>query len=117
MRMSSSWSAFVAGVLVSAPQSALGQKSPYENLVLADCGIGLGVNGGATSQDMMYYSGDVWTGNGDATNSVHGWMNYNIQCEKSGLECAICNAIGTALTVPSPSAGVTVLLGCQAACS
>jgi hypothetical protein len=31
-----------------------------ENLVLADCGIGLGVNGGSTSREMMYYSGAAW---------------------------------------------------------
>jgi hypothetical protein len=31
-----------------------------ENLVLADCGIGLGVNGGSTSREMMYYSGIAW---------------------------------------------------------
>lgn len=31
-----------------------------ENLVLADCGIGLGVNGGSTSREMMYYSGPAW---------------------------------------------------------
>jgi hypothetical protein len=31
-----------------------------ENLVLADCGIGLGVNGGSTSREMMYYSAAAW---------------------------------------------------------
>lgn len=31
-----------------------------ENLVLADCGIGLGANGGSTSREMMYYSGAAW---------------------------------------------------------
>lgn len=31
-----------------------------ENLVLADCGIGLGVNGGSTSREMMYYSNIAW---------------------------------------------------------
>jgi hypothetical protein len=40
------------------------QRTPSENLVLADCGIGLGVNGGSTSREMIYYPGDVWTGNG-----------------------------------------------------
>ncbi|KAK3988710.1 hypothetical protein QBC44DRAFT_359744 [Cladorrhinum sp. PSN332] len=46
----------------------LAQKTPRENLVLADCGIGLGPNGGSTSREMAYYSGDVWTGNGAETN-------------------------------------------------
>ncbi|KAJ5691955.1 hypothetical protein N7462_001378 [Penicillium macrosclerotiorum] len=40
------------------------QRTPLENLVLVDCGIGLGVNGGSTSREMIYYAGDVWTGNG-----------------------------------------------------
>ncbi|KAJ8109692.1 hypothetical protein OPT61_g7275 [Boeremia exigua] len=31
-----------------------------ENLVLADCGIGLGPNGGSTSREMMYYSAAAW---------------------------------------------------------
>lgn len=31
-----------------------------ENLVLADCGIGKGPNGGSTSRQMMYYSGTAW---------------------------------------------------------
>jgi hypothetical protein len=31
-----------------------------ENLVLADCGIGRGPNGGSTSRQMMYYSGAAW---------------------------------------------------------
>ncbi|KAH7135634.1 hypothetical protein B0J11DRAFT_596808 [Dendryphion nanum] len=31
-----------------------------ENLVLADCGIGLGPNGGSTSREMMYYSNAAW---------------------------------------------------------
>jgi hypothetical protein len=44
-------------------------NTPNENLVLADCGIGLGVNGGSTSREAIYYSGDVWTGNGDQTNN------------------------------------------------
>ncbi|KAK4118992.1 hypothetical protein N657DRAFT_675189 [Parathielavia appendiculata] len=64
MRTTTSWFAFVAGVLISGPQSVLGQKTPNENLVLADCGIGLGVNGGSTSREMIYYPGDVWTANG-----------------------------------------------------
>ncbi|GAB1309958.1 hypothetical protein MFIFM68171_00168 [Madurella fahalii] len=53
----------LAGLLFSLPFS-LAQKSPWENLVLADCGIGLGANGGSTSREMIYYDGNVWTGNG-----------------------------------------------------
>lgn len=51
-----------AGVLYSLPFS-FAQNTPNENLVLADCGIGLGSDGGSTSREMIYYSGDVWTGN------------------------------------------------------
>lgn len=47
---------------------ALSQKTPYENLVLADCGIGLLPNGGSTSREMIYYPGDVWPGDGPETN-------------------------------------------------
>lgn len=57
------WQYAAAAAALFAP-TALAQKTPYENLVLADCGIGLGVNGGSTSREMIYYSGDVWTGNG-----------------------------------------------------
>ncbi|KAL2853304.1 hypothetical protein BJY01DRAFT_244270 [Aspergillus pseudoustus] len=39
-------------------------NTPLESLILADCGIGLGANGGSTSREMIYYAGDVWTGNG-----------------------------------------------------
>ncbi|KAK3303798.1 uncharacterized protein B0T15DRAFT_284788 [Chaetomium strumarium] len=93
MRTKTPWSAFVAGVLVSAPQSALSQNTPYENLVLADCGIGLGHNGGATSQEMIYYSGDVWTGNGDATHRPthmanvpwRGWYPWGPQGGKANM--------------------------------
>ncbi|RDW68929.1 uncharacterized protein DSM5745_08689 [Aspergillus mulundensis] len=42
----------------------LSQRTPTENLVLADCGIGLGHAGGSTSREMIYYASDVWTGNG-----------------------------------------------------
>ncbi|KAI8180797.1 hypothetical protein K4K51_002384 [Colletotrichum sp. SAR 10_75] len=55
-----SWGA----TLLFSASVALAQRSPYENLVLADCGIGLGANGGSTSREMIYYPGDVWTGNG-----------------------------------------------------
>jgi hypothetical protein len=75
MRTTTQWSAFVAGILISVPHSAVCQKTPNENLVLADCGIGLGHNGGSTSREMMYYSGDVWTGNGDATNKPTHMVN------------------------------------------
>ncbi|KAK0739465.1 hypothetical protein B0T21DRAFT_362649 [Apiosordaria backusii] len=51
-------------ILLSLPLSILAQKTPLENLVLADCGIGLGHNGGSTSREMIYYDGNVWTGNG-----------------------------------------------------
>lgn len=44
--------------LTSAMVSA--ETTWSENLVLADCGIGLGVNGGSTSREMMYYSGPAW---------------------------------------------------------
>ncbi|KFA67843.1 hypothetical protein S40285_09036 [Stachybotrys chlorohalonatus IBT 40285] len=44
----------LAGVLASA------ETTWSENLVLADCGIGLGENGGSTSREMMYYSGEAW---------------------------------------------------------
>ncbi|KAI8627120.1 hypothetical protein F5Y19DRAFT_443268 [Xylariaceae sp. FL1651] len=53
----------LANLLPFLPFS-LAQRTPNENLVLADCGIGLGANGGSTSREMMYYPGDVWTGNG-----------------------------------------------------
>lgn len=36
--------------------------------MLADCGIGLGENGGSTSREMIYYPGDVWTDKGLDTN-------------------------------------------------
>jgi hypothetical protein len=38
--------------------------SSGENLVLSDCGIGLGSNGGSTSREMIYYSGDIWRQDG-----------------------------------------------------
>lgn len=44
----------LASVLVSA------ETTWSENLVLADCGIGLGENGGSTSREMMYYSAEAW---------------------------------------------------------
>ncbi|KAL2062082.1 hypothetical protein VTL71DRAFT_6348 [Oculimacula yallundae] len=44
----------LASVLVSA------ETTWSENLVLADCGIGLGANGGSTSREMMYYSAEAW---------------------------------------------------------
>ncbi|KAK4670014.1 uncharacterized protein QC763_208020 [Podospora pseudopauciseta] len=50
-------------LLLSLPLT-LTQRTPEENLILADCGIGLGHNGGSTSREMIYYSGPVWTGNG-----------------------------------------------------
>jgi hypothetical protein len=43
------------------------QNTPNENLVLADCGIGLGPNGGSTSFEAIYYNGDIWTGQGENT--------------------------------------------------
>lgn len=49
------------------------QNTPNENLVLADCGIGLGENGGSTSREALYYNGDVWTGQGENTNKPS-WM-------------------------------------------
>ncbi|KXJ88950.1 hypothetical protein Micbo1qcDRAFT_112782, partial [Microdochium bolleyi] len=50
--------------LLACLPGSVAQNSPYENLVLADCGIGYGANGGSTSREMIYFSGDVWTGNG-----------------------------------------------------
>ncbi|RMJ07857.1 hypothetical protein BHE90_013682 [Fusarium euwallaceae] len=44
------------------------QELPNENLILADCGIGEGPDGGATSNEAFYYNSHVWTGNGDETN-------------------------------------------------
>ncbi|KAL3476213.1 hypothetical protein BJX99DRAFT_258728 [Aspergillus californicus] len=44
-------------ILLSTTQSSLpltlSQRFPFENLVLADCGIGLGHNGGSTSREMI----------------------------------------------------------------
>jgi hypothetical protein len=54
--------------ILSLLQQSSAQRTPNENLVLADCGIGLGVNGGSTSREMIYYPGDVWTGQGLQTN-------------------------------------------------
>lgn len=54
--------------IFSLLQLSSAQRTPNENLVLADCGIGLGVNGGSTSREMIYYPGDVWTGQGLQTN-------------------------------------------------
>ncbi|KAB8302767.1 hypothetical protein EYC80_006114 [Monilinia laxa] len=51
----------LAGLLSSLP-ILHAQRTPNKNLVLADCGIGQGTNGGSTSREMLYYSGDVWTG-------------------------------------------------------
>ncbi|RYO86330.1 hypothetical protein DL766_007933 [Monosporascus sp. MC13-8B] len=53
---------FLAAALLSSMRFALAQNVRYENLVLADCGIGFGENGGSTSRKMIYYPGDVWTG-------------------------------------------------------
>ncbi|RYP40355.1 hypothetical protein DL767_001767 [Monosporascus sp. MG133] len=55
---------FLVAALHSSMRFALAQKTPFENVVLADCGIGLGENGGSTSREMIYYPGDVWTGQG-----------------------------------------------------
>ncbi|EHK19815.1 uncharacterized protein TRIVIDRAFT_46830 [Trichoderma virens Gv29-8] len=44
----------LASVLVSA------ETTWSESLVLADCGIGLGPDGGSTSREMMYYSAEAW---------------------------------------------------------
>jgi hypothetical protein len=61
--------ALVAVALLSSTPLATSQNSPNENLVLADCGIGLGENGGSTSREAIYYNGDVWTGSGENTNN------------------------------------------------
>ncbi|GKU07400.1 hypothetical protein FLAG1_08543 [Fusarium langsethiae] len=59
--------AFVALALANFASLAASQNTPNENLVLADCGIGLGENGGSTSREAIYYNGDVWTGQGENT--------------------------------------------------
>ena len=46
-----------------------------ENLILSDCGIGLGANGGSTSREMMYYSGDVWRSDGSVANKPNMMVN------------------------------------------
>jgi hypothetical protein len=48
-----SWLAFATSLVYA-------ETTWSENLVLADCGIGLGVNGGSTSREMMYYSDAAW---------------------------------------------------------
>ncbi|RYP65585.1 hypothetical protein DL771_008239 [Monosporascus sp. 5C6A] len=58
---------FLAAALLSYLRFALAQGTWAENLVLADCGIGLGEGGGSTSREMIYYPGDVWTGHGSDT--------------------------------------------------
>ncbi|RBR25732.1 uncharacterized protein FIESC28_01485 [Fusarium coffeatum] len=60
--------ALTALAFLSHAPLAYSQNTPNENLVLADCGIGLGVNGGSTSREAIYYNGDVWTGQGENTN-------------------------------------------------
>lgn len=47
-------------LLVFATTMVSAETTWSENLVLADCGIGLGVNGGSTSREMMYYSAAAW---------------------------------------------------------
>jgi hypothetical protein len=59
--------ALAALALSNVTPLAASQNTPNENLVLADCGIGLGENGGSTSREVIYYNGDVWTGQGDNT--------------------------------------------------
>lgn len=61
--------AFMALTLTSFTPLIVSQNTPSENIVLADCGIGLGPDGGSTSREVLYYSGDVWTGEGDNTNN------------------------------------------------
>ncbi|KAI1859465.1 hypothetical protein JX265_010468 [Neoarthrinium moseri] len=53
--------AVVALIFLSNSLSSA-QRTPRENLVLADCGIGLGPNGDSTSREILYYPADVWTG-------------------------------------------------------
>ena len=48
------------GLLAFATSMVSAETTWSENLVLADCGIGLGVNGGSTSREMMYYSAVAW---------------------------------------------------------
>jgi hypothetical protein len=46
--------------MLAAPLLVSAETTWSENLVLADCGKGLGPNGGSTSREMMYYSGAAW---------------------------------------------------------
>lgn len=55
--------------LLSCIPLATSQNTPNEHLVLADCGIGQGPDGGSTSREAFYYNSHVWTGNGDETNN------------------------------------------------
>ncbi|KAL3459654.1 hypothetical protein BJX64DRAFT_279036 [Aspergillus heterothallicus] len=59
---------FLLTTVLSLLQLSAAQRTPNENLVLADCGIVLGGDGSSTSREMIYYPGDVWTGNGLQTN-------------------------------------------------
>lgn len=51
---------FLPLLLLSSTVLVSAETTWSENLVLADCGIGLGVNGGSTSREMMYYDGPAW---------------------------------------------------------
>lgn len=69
MALFNSISASAVLTLLSCIPPAPSQNTPNEHLVLADCGIGQGPDGGSTSREAFYYSNHVWTGKGDETNS------------------------------------------------
>ncbi|KAI8710859.1 hypothetical protein NCS52_01528600 [Fusarium sp. LHS14.1] len=52
-------------------------------------------------------------GSGDYSNE-HGRMKYTVKCEASVWECVLCKGIGKALSIPVPSVGFAVWLGCTA---
>lgn len=51
---------YLSSIIALAPIFVSATTTWSENLVLADCGIGLGPNGGSTSREMMYYSAEAW---------------------------------------------------------
>ncbi|KPA39734.1 hypothetical protein FLAG1_07388 [Fusarium langsethiae] len=54
--------AFVALALTSFTPIVVSQNTPSENIVLADCGIGLGADGGSTSREVAMRMEIPWSG-------------------------------------------------------